>query len=221
MSTNTIGWRSGKLPHDLADIPKVNASFPKNLEAVMTLIGGGITYEEAYYLAEKAAQVQSGCIMEVGSFKGRSAVAMSMGLLSTNSTAQIYCVEPHMPFVGVNGGQFGPDDRAQFYKAMLATGAYQNTSLINLSSEDISAAWHQPISLCFIDGDHTFEGVKRDFECWKSKIVIGGLLVFDDAMKPNLGPTQLKPKVTALPEWGAIDAPGKFAAFRKIRTCAQ
>lgn len=38
----------------------------------------------------------------------------------------------------------------------------------------------RPVDLLFIDGDHTFEGVKRDFELYGALVPPGGYLVFDD-----------------------------------------
>ena len=37
--------------------------------------------------------------------------------------ARVYAVEPHEPFVGPRGGQFGPEDRAAFFRNMVRTGA--------------------------------------------------------------------------------------------------
>ncbi len=215
MSTDSIGWRSGKLSHDLPDLPELETYFPDNFKSIMTLISGGITYREALFLAELSAQLQSGCIVEVGSFKGRSAIALSVGAASSGADVQIFCIEPHAPFRGINGGIFGPADRKEFYKAMLATGAYKNTALVNLTSPEITPNWERRVSLCFIDGDHSYEGVKVDFEYWSPKIVDGGYLILDDASAPHMGPTKLKSEILALPQWDAIEAPGKFAAFRK------
>ena len=39
--------------------------------------------------------------------------------------------------------------------------------LINLSSEVISVGWTKPIALLWIDGDHRYDSVVRDFKCWE------------------------------------------------------
>ena len=38
-----------------------------------------------------------------------------------------------------------------------------------------------PLDLVFIDGDHTYECVKKDFERWGRNVRIGGAVLFDDA----------------------------------------
>jgi cephalosporin hydroxylase len=49
----------------------------------------------------------------------------------------------------------------------------------------------QPIDLLFIDGDHTFEGVKKDWEMYSPLVRSGGLVVFHDVAK-NYEDTQVK-----------------------------
>lgn len=55
----------------------------------------------------------------------------------------------------------------------------------NSHSRDISEKVEQVlngefIDLLFIDGDHTYDGVSRDFECYRPYISHGGLVVFHD-----------------------------------------
>jgi predicted O-methyltransferase YrrM len=49
----------------------------------------------------------------------------------------------------------------------------------------------QPIDLLFIDGDHTYEGVKKDWEMYSPLVRSGGLIVFHD-VAGNYGETQVK-----------------------------
>jgi len=48
-----------------------------------------------------------------------------------------------------------------------------------------------PIDLLFIDGDHTYEGVKQDWEMYSPLVREGGLVVFHD-VAGNYGDTQVK-----------------------------
>jgi predicted O-methyltransferase YrrM len=40
----------------------------------------------------------------------------------------------------------------------------------------------QPIDMLFIDGDHTYEGVKRDFELYRPLLKPGGIIAFHDVL---------------------------------------
>jgi cephalosporin hydroxylase len=48
-----------------------------------------------------------------------------------------------------------------------------------------------PVDLLFIDGDHTYEGVKKDWEMYSPLVRSGGLIVFHD-VAGNYEDTQVK-----------------------------
>lgn len=48
------------------------------------------------------------------------------------------------------------------------------------SSEALAAIREQTIDLLVIDGDHSYAGVKRDFENYRDLVRAGGLILFDD-----------------------------------------
>jgi glycosyltransferase involved in cell wall biosynthesis len=206
--------RSGKLPHDLQPFEELEITNDEQFASIMAKLSGGLFLEEAMFLTKLASQVDSGCIVEVGSFRGKSSVALSYGARLGKKNIDVYCVEPHKPFTGVYGGEFGPQDRGEFYRAMLATGSFKNTSLINLSSEKVSTNWSEKIALCFIDGDHTYDAVKRDWKCWFEHISPGGIVVFDDAKDPNIGPSKVVKEIIKELGWERVAAPHKFIALR-------
>lgn len=168
---------------------------------------GMINLAEATILYELAKACQDGCIVEVGSYRGRSAVALGRGSLDGHKVP-VYAIEPHEEFTGEMGGKFGPPDRGAFYTAMLATSCYHAVRLVNLSSEVVAPGWNKKISLLFIDGDHSYEGVKRDFNCWSPHLAPNALVAFDDSTNPAMGPGQLI---------GELTQSGKFEQVRQVR----
>ncbi len=162
---------------------------------------GMISVEEAEFLRELARTVEEGCIVEVGSYRGRSSVALGTGSLE-GAGAAVYAIEPHEEFVGVLGASFGPEDRAGFYRAMLMSGCYRAVRLVNLSSEQVTPGWTRPVGLLWIDGDHTWEGVSRDYRCWARHLAPGALVAFHDSTDPNIGPYRL---IRVLVEAGEAD----------------
>ena len=59
----------------------------------------------------------------------------------------------------------------------------------------------------FIDGDHSFEGVHRDFESYKNKISKNGVIAFHDARIFDQGWTTK--------EWGPVKFIDKFIRGNK------
>lgn len=174
---------------------------------------GMIYLEESIFLYHAARQVTQGCIVEVGSYRGRSTVFLARGSMDGNM-APVYAIEPHQDFIGILGGVFGPKDKAYFYRAMLDNKCGEVVRLVNLSSEIISSGWKDKISILWIDGDHSYGGVKRDFECWKPHLLPGALVIFDDATDPTLGPQTLINELTAAEEFKVVFQVGRISVLR-------
>ncbi len=192
---------------------------PDDFDALMDDLKGGITTHEARLLRRLASRVDSGCIVEVGSYRGKSAIAMAMGVRDSkiSSLPPIFCIEPHQSFVGIYGGQFGAQDRGAFYDVMQRTGAFREVALVNLSSEDVAPTWNRPVGLAFIDGDHRYAGVKRDFACWDRHILLGGVVAFDDSIDPDCGPSRLIAEIIATGHYRLVETVGKIAVLQKLQ----
>lgn len=184
------------------------------LETCFERTDGMLTFDECVLLYRLAREAPSGCIVEIGSYRGRSTTFLGRGSLD-GARVPVYAVDPHKEFVGVLGGVFGPQDRTAFYRAMLDNGTSEIVSLINLSSECFSHAWKEPVSLLWIDGDHRYEGVKRDFECWRPHLEAGAVVAFDDATDPHLGPRMLIDELTATGWLAEIALVGKIVVLRR------
>ena len=147
-------------------------------------VEGMIGDKEADLLTRLAGEVEDGCIVEVGSWRGMSTIALAKG-----ARVPVYAIEPHEVFTGVLGGQFGPADRRAFFENLLRAEVVERVRLVNLSSEVVAPGWKLPVGLLWIDGDHRYEAVRRDFESWEPHV--RGKVAFHDAIQPTLGPAQL------------------------------
>jgi hypothetical protein len=175
---------------------------------------GMISFEEATLLYNLARELAHGCIVELGSYRGRSTVALGRGSLDGHAVP-VYAIEPHEKFRGVLGGEFGVADRGAFYQAMLDTGCYRIVRLINLSSQYVTPNWDKNVALLWIDGDHTYTAVKRDVQCWLPHLTSDAKVVFDDSTNPELGPKQVVEELLASRHFTEIQRVGKVRALQR------
>ena len=104
--------------------------------------------------------------------------------------------EPNATIISVDlpGGQFGggyPDWKVPIYKGFAQPG--QSLHLMRASSHESSTIEkvkgilnENKLDYLFIDGDHTYEGVKKDFELYSPFVKKGGVIVFHDIV-PHAG----------------------------------
>ena len=152
----------------------------KALDTVMS-IEGQISRAEANTLMDLSSAVQSDqVIVEIGTYRGRSAVALALGTLQ-GGCRRVYAVDPHVEFRGVCGGIFGPLDQAELYENVVKAQVGQIVSVISLSSESTAKSWSlRNIGLLWIDGNHEFDAVHNDFYAWYPFVANNGIIAFHD-----------------------------------------
>lgn len=177
---------------------------------------GSVSSEEIEFLRAHAAAVPAGCIVEVGSWRGKSAIALASGASEIPEPRRplVYCVDPHRPAVGVYGGRFGPHDRPEFYRAMLRSGCAEAVALVNLPSTAAARGFPEPVGLLFIDGDHTEAAVQADVDAWAPHLIPGAFMLLDDARDPEIGPFKVIERLTASGRWHRRTSVGKIVALQ-------
>lgn len=125
----------------------------------------------ALYCAAKYPEVQ-GEVVEIGSWKGRSTCWIAEG-------SPMYAVDVfdggEMLKGQANGSTFG-----QFIDNISHQGLVHKVTPIIGDSVEVAKTWELPIRMMFIDGNHSYEGVKKDWESWKYFLVDGAIVFFDD-----------------------------------------
>ena len=179
---------------------------------------GMVSFDEAVYLYCLARRADKGCIVEVGTYRGRSSVFLGRGSLD-GANVPVYAIDPHKSFVGLLGGVFGPKDRTAFYRTMLDNDCSEIVALINLNSECFCSSWTEPVSLLWIDGDHSYEGVRKDFECWLPHLQPDAVIAFDDATDSKLGPAKLIQELPVSRQFEKVANVGKVVAVRQSHQC--
>ncbi|MBW2973955.1 class I SAM-dependent methyltransferase [Candidatus Woesearchaeota archaeon] len=136
---------------------------------------------ELHGLLEFLQGRQMNTVVEIGTAGGGTFFALCQ---TAPADAHIISIDlPGGPF----GGGYDPSD-AHIFKTYAKIG--QTLFLIPKDSHDeatkkdlLDRLKDKQIDVLFIDGDHTYEGVKKDFEMYSPFVKKGGVIIFHDICK--------------------------------------
>ncbi len=109
-----------------------------------------------------------GAIVEIGAYKGKSAVVMALGS-KAKLREKVYSIDPHIE-----------GTKAEFTGNVRRFALEDRIDMIEATSESARRAFDLPIRLLFIDGCHEYDFVKMDILLWKDLVIDGGVIVFHD-----------------------------------------
>jgi MMP 1-O-methyltransferase len=192
-------------------------SFDELFDRYIAQIDGWLSKEEALVCYELAKSVTDGCIVEVGSYRGRSTAALAFGSLA-GARRPVYAIEPHEPFVGPLGGQYEPLDRGHFMQKLVELGLFHLVRLVNLDSQFLGARWPQPVGLLWLDADHRYEAVARDIGHWRAFLREGAAVVLREATSSDSGPARAAAELIAGGDFEPVASVGKIQHLRRCRS---
>lgn len=134
-------------------------------------VGHGL--DQAKFLYGEAMRSPDGVFVEIGTQSGGSAVVLAGA--AEESGKILYCVDPYELFV--------PEYRKieRRFRSNMKDAGLSNWELLRGFSEDIAPDFTQEISLLYIDGNHVYDYVLKDWILWSPKVVAGGIVVFHDS----------------------------------------
>ncbi len=171
---------------------KKSSRFGKDIKGWES-VDGWLTPLEAMALYAFARKVPlGGCIVEIGSWKGKSTLCLAQGLRN----GHVHAIDPF----DASGEQEShvlytskKDERPllqHFQENMQRHGFSEKVITCPGFSRDYADKW-DTIHFLFIDGDHSIEGADYDFQVFAPKLKPGGYIAFHDydATRKDLGPT--------------------------------
>jgi predicted O-methyltransferase YrrM len=138
---------------------------------------GQLAIEETHFLLTRAAGART--IVEIGSYRGKSCAALALG---SAPHGRVTAIDPHLSCEGAGTTGYNAEDEAVFHRTMLRMGVADRVTHIVKTSHEARAGWpdDQPIDFLWIDGDHSYEGLRTDLNDWAELVAPGGLLAGHD-----------------------------------------
>lgn len=114
-------------------------------------------------------------IVEIGRFKGGSTVVISTAMAEGS---ELWSYDLHLTGPDVDSAELDRELEAALDRLGLAQG-------VRLIVGDSRSAEPppRPADVVFVDGDHSYEGARADFERWRELLRPGGHLLFHDGVR--------------------------------------
>ena len=134
-----------------------------------------LTVDEAAYLYRLARSLPpAATIVEIGRYKGGSTLLLAAAM---PADARLHSYDLHVKQSYLYSGA---DLDRELEEALRRYGLADRVEL-HVADSHAAAPPADRCHLVFVDGDHSYEGVRADYEHWRSTLPPGGHIVFHDA----------------------------------------
>jgi predicted O-methyltransferase YrrM len=137
-------------------------------------------------------------VVEIGSWKGRSTIALASAIVTRSASGIVLAVDPHRG--GVAHRMLGEEDTFDRFLANLErAGVSRVVQPIRANSE--AARGQVPdhsVHVLFVDGSHRYEDVLNDIDTWESALCPAARVAFHDAISSPGVAAALRERALAL-----------------------
>jgi predicted O-methyltransferase YrrM len=157
---------------------------PRDALAAVADVEGWLTPAQATRLWERAAALTAPArVVEIGSYRGRSAIVLAM---AAPAGADVIAIDPHA------GNDRGPQqiegtategelDNAAFRANLERAGVAERVRHVRLPSQDALAELPGEVDLLYVDGAHRYGPARDDLARWGARVRPGGRMLVHDA----------------------------------------
>jgi len=175
-----------------------------------------LAIDEAAYLYRLVRGLGPATLVEIGRYKGGSTLLLAAAM---DPAARLHSYDLHREF---DVGHRGPEQDRYLAAALDRYGLQERVEMVVADSHTV--AHPGTCDLVLVDGDHSYDGARGDYEHWRSALEPGGHLLFHDAVeRPFLN---FEPGVARLVEeierddsmlFSRRDGAGSIAHFVRLR----
>jgi len=139
-------------------------------------VEGLCSAEDCFFIYSLVRNLKlEGDILDIGSFKGRVAIALARGLIDSGQADKVYALEVNF---------FGTKER--LLRNIEHFGLNEVIIPIFKHSSSANKGWDKKLKLIWVDTDANFLSGKCDFILWEPYLVKGGVLAFSCASSPRI-----------------------------------
>ncbi len=181
-------------------------------------VEGWMTRAQAVRLWDRASQLGAGdVIVEIGSFRGRSAIVLASG---SPDGVEVVTIDPHG---GTDRGpqqiqgfeEEGEADHRAYVANLAAAGVTAKVRHLRLPSHEALREVPAPVALLYIDGAHRYAPALTDIREWGAKVAPGGTLLIHDCFS-SVGVTlALATELFASHRFRYVGRSGSLAEYRR------
>jgi predicted O-methyltransferase YrrM len=135
--------------------------------------------DSAFLLYGLVRSAKPKVVVEIGSARGRSTCFIGTAL-KENGYGKLYAVDPHMQTAWNDDGSI---DTYEVLKTNVnQLGLTHVVEMLRNTSDEVAKSWNESIDILFIDGDHSYEGAKRDWDLFSPFVTTFGSVIFHDTL---------------------------------------
>lgn len=164
-------------------LPKDLTRHTEEICRLASAVEGYLHPEEMQLLALLGAvPTAAGEILEIGSYKGKSAVILALAArLGDNAT--VNAVDPMTsPSVTDPDLKGAADTLGDFEANVRRAGVEGRVRLHKMLSAELAPGWRLPLRLLWIDGDHLYAGTRADLEGFEPHLADGAIVAIHDVL---------------------------------------
>jgi predicted O-methyltransferase YrrM len=117
--------------------------------------------------------------VEIGSARGKSTCHIGMAL-KENGHGKLYAIDPHRSTKW--NDPYSVDTFGIITQNLKNVGVVEQVEIVRKTSDCAAQNWSKKIDILFVDGDHSYEGVKSDWDLFSPHLREFGIVIFHDTL---------------------------------------